>query len=121
MNKQDKQSMLTDAFVDIVQSMSISDETVSNMLGVDQDYMDKLRKHESKVELESTPARGVAQFISAMDQLYRLVGHQQGAAVQWLNEQNKSLANRAPIDLMSKEKDGLEKISRYLKDSYKSH
>lgn len=121
MKKSDKQNMLTNAFVDIVSSMNIPDNAVSNMLGVEKDYMDKLRKAEQCVELEGSAGKGVAQFINTMDQLYRLVGHKEGAAVQWLREQNKSLAGKAPLDLLATEKDGLEKVSRYIKESYRSH
>ena len=120
MEKQSKQEMLTSAFVSIVQNMNIPDEKVTKMLGVGEDFMEKLRANETKVELKAAEGKGVAKFILAMDNLFHLVGQKQGEAVRWLNEENRAFQNRAPVDVLTDE-GGLEKVVSYLKESNQSH
>lgn len=118
--KQSKQEMLTSAFVSIVQNMNIPDEKVTKMLGVEGDFMERLRTNEVKVELKAQEGKGVAKFILAMDSLYHLVGQKQLEAVRWLNEENRSFDNRAPIDVMTDD-GGLERVVEYLKESRQAH
>lgn len=118
--KPSREKVLTNAFVSIVQSMKIEDDQISKTLGVDKEYLNKLRADEKKIELKKDDGKAIATFIQAMGNLYSLVGGKDEKAIAWLNEANKAFDNKKPIELMQ-EGGGLTKLAAYLKNSNKSH
>lgn len=117
MEKMARQDLLTTAFVDIISSMNIPDNQISQILKQSPDYMEKLRTKEIKIELKDDLHKSVTKFIFAMENLYILVGKKPEEAANWLNKPNYVFDNKTPMEVMESGSEGIDRVLSYLKDA----
>jgi len=110
---EDKMQVLTSAFINILDSLEVSDSDISEIVGVDTTTINDYRSSARMVDPKSDEGKKIIAFISTVKGIYSLVGRNSAHAKDWLYKTNSHFKDTPPIAAM-KSQEGLTAVGEYI-------